>query len=421
MKKIFLISVISIQLAFGQNPQYLTLSDCYNKAIENYPLLKAKKLLANTSELEIKIINSAFLPNLNFSVQASYQSDVTALDMEVPIPNFTIGELSKDQYKTYVEINQLIYDGGMVKSFRNVESANLAIETQNIEIEFFKLKERINQIFFVILLMQENEKVLEIMRDELEKNLFIVESGYKNGVLLESDLALMQAELLKLEQQLLEIQTRKSNAIDILGKYLDKDFNDSLKLELPQPQLENLQDKSRPEQVLLDLQTLKIQATSKFVEAKYKPILVGFGQIGYGRPGLNMLSNKFDSYYIFGAKLSWNFSDWKLSNREQQILQIGEDLIVTQRETFDKNLEIALQNEYSDIQRLIKIIEKDREIIELRIKITKLSSSQLEHGIIKSTDYLNVLNAETQAKIKLETHKIQLIQAKVNYLTLIGD
>ena len=50
--------------------------------------------------------------------------------------------------------------------------------------------------------------------------------------------------------------------------------------------------------------------------------------------------------------------------------------------------------------------------------IIQLWENPLEAG---KRDYLSVLNAETQARITLQTHIIQLKQAKINYLTSLGN
>jgi len=95
-------------------------------------------------------------------------------------------------------------------------------------------------------------------------------------------------------------------------------------------------------------------------------------------------------------------------------------VIQIQKETFDKNLKILIENEMAAIQKLEKMIKKDSEIIQLRKRITKTSVSQLENGIITPNNYLANLNSEIQSEINMESHKIQLIQSRINYLTILG-
>jgi outer membrane protein TolC len=150
------------------------------------------------------------------------------------------------------------------------------------------------------------------------------------------------------------------------------------------------------------------------------PKLYAFGQLGYGRPGLNMLNNEFDDFYIVGATLKWNFWDWNKTKREKQVYAIQKSMVTTKRENFTKNLSIDLQNRKAAIQKLEEALKRDADIVTLRSGITQIAQSQLNNGVITTSDYLNELNAETQARINLETHKIQLEQAKVSYLLGMG-
>ena len=419
MKRIILLFFIPILVVHAYSADTLYLDDCYKEAIDNYPLTKGKDLLGSANELRIKNLQTNYLPQINLNGQATYQSDVVKLPIN--IPNLSIPELPKDQYKVSVDVNQIIYDGGITNSQKKLEEASLATDVQQIEVELYKIKERINQVYFTILLLQENERVLNLKRNELKDRLKVMESRVKNGVLTQSYVDILQAELLKVEQQMIEINIGKSTAFDILGEFMNKELSESLTLQLPKMQITIDNSINRPEYTLFDLQMNKIDASSKLLSTKRNPRLYGFGQFGYGRPGLNMLSDEFDSFYIVGAKFNWNLWDWNQNKKERQILSLQKDIINTHKETLGKNINISLKNEEATIQKLEEIIEKDYEIIALRSKITKASASQLENGVITSTDYITNLNTEIQAKINLESRKIQLVQSQINYLTIKGN
>jgi outer membrane protein TolC len=172
---------------------------------------------------------------------------------------------------------------------------------------------------------------------------------------------------------------------------------------------------------MFSLQQNKLDASRKLLGVKTIPHLFAFGQLGYGRPGFDMLKNEFTDFYIVGAKLNWNFWDWNHTKKEKEILGIQNDILNTQKETFDKNIRIDLENKKAAITKAAKLIIGDEEIIGLRKKITTESSSQLDHGVITSTEYLSNLNAESQAELNLEIHKIQLIKAKIDYQATLGN
>jgi len=158
----------------------------------------------------------------------------------------------------------------------------------------------------------------------------------------------------------------------------------------------------------------------KLTATKIKPKLIGFGTMGYGRPGLNMLSNNFGSYGIFGAKLSWNVWNWDQTKTERQVLGVQKNIIETQKENFNQNLRVTISSNLSEINKYKSLIESDNQIIQLRSEITRTSSSQLDNGVITPTDYLSDVNAELQARLNQKTHQVKLSQAKINYLITLG-
>jgi len=171
---------------------------------------------------------------------------------------------------------------------------------------------------------------------------------------------------------------------------------------------------------IFDLQLKKTDVLKDMVSVKTMPRFSAFGQAGYGRPGLNMLKNEFKEYYMVGAKVSWNIWNWNQNHTDRKIIDIQKDIINSQKDIFEKNLKISAEKQMGDIRKLQSLIEKDSELIELRNKIVKTYSSQLDNGIITSTEYLTEVNNQLQARLIMESHKIQLIQAKINYLTLTG-
>ena len=419
--KVFLIIIglILFNISFSQNPETVSLENCYNEAISNYPLTKQLELYSSSSDLEHENIKKNYLPKIEVNGQVSYQLAVT----EIPInmPGMDIQSINKDWYKITMDFNQVIFDAGLTKTQKDINQADLLINKQNVEIELYKLKERINNVFFRIVLLKEKSKLLEVFKDEIQEKLFNVQSGVNNGVLLSSEENVLKAELLKIEQQKTEVETSLNLSVKILSRLTSIDISVNTEFILPQIQITpDFLFNNRLEFKLLDLQKDKINSLKEMVNINTLPKIFGFGQLGYGRPGLNMLSNDFDTYYIIGAKLSWKPWDWKKSENQKKILDIQSDIIETNKEAYDKNFNISLETAMSEIGKFKTLIQKDHKIIELRKQISKTASARFDNGVISSTDLITELNAETQAKLNLQTHILQLIQAKINVLAIVG-
>jgi outer membrane protein TolC len=416
---ILFIFIAFVQAVFAQVPDTLTLDYCYKEAENSYPLAKQKQILPAITDLRLKNLNKNYLPQIYLNGQASYQSDVT----QVPIkaPGITIPEMDKDIYKVALDINQVVYDGGNTNILKKIENTNFQIDQQNLVVELYKLKDRINQLYFSVLLLQESERQIQILQDDLKEKLNKIESGVKNGILLASNADILKAEIIKTEQQLIEFDQSKLASIKMLGELLNKELSGNKYFSIPEINISNPSySNQRPENILFDLQAQKTDHLKKLVVVKTMPKFSVFGQAGYGRPGYNMLNNEFDDYYMIGARLTWNIWNWNQNKNERKILLLQNDIIQNQKEVFDKNLKILVDKEIEDISKYDQMILKDKEIIEIRQKIVKTYSSQLENGIITATEYVAELNNKLQAEISLESHKIQLLKAKVNYLNLIG-
>jgi len=411
----------------AQSYDTITLLDCYREAENNFPLMKQLDLYARASDLRMKNLKTNYMPTLNINGQLSYQSDVTTVEMNIPPnPYFSSDDISptpisKDWYKLTFDINQTIYDGGVTSSKNDLETINLHLSQQQVGIEFYKLKEKINNIYFRILFLQKSRHFLELVGEEISVKLDRVRSAVKNGILLESDAEILMVEIIHIEQQLVEVNAGITSGIKILEELTMMFIEDETVMIIPELEVSaGPSDNQRPEYKMMTLQQQQIDKLGQLTSTSRMPKLMGFGQLGYGRPGLNMLSNDIEGFYIFGAALSWNVWDWSKNKNEREVLAIQYEVINTNKETFDKNLKTTLIACSEEIQKFKKLIEKDNIIIGLRKNITNRYSSQLDNGVITSTDYLVHVNAEKQARLDREQHIIQLSQAKVNYLTAQG-
>lgn len=425
MNKIIFSILLYILISGGIIAQEsITLDLCYLKAIENYPLTRQKELLPLSNELKMKNLNKNYLPEMMVNGQLHYQSDVTKTPFQnVSIPGIEpIPAVANDWYKISLDVKQVIYDGSTTGRQKDLEEINLEIDQQNIDIELYKLKERVNQIYFNILLLRENINIIQLHKSILSAKLKDIESGIQNGTILASNGDILKAEIIQIDQSLAELNIGIQTSIDILNELTALELNTATELETPDVTIDITNYlNNRPEYQLFTLHQNKLEASKRVIGTKLIPRLSAFGQAGYGRPGYDMLNPNFDDFYMIGARLNWNIWDWNRSGKEKEILDMQSKIIDTQKETFDKNIRIDLQNKISEIRKVKEMISRDLQIIELREKITKSTSSQLDNGVITSTDYLTEINAESRSKLDLQAHKIKLVKAKLDYKATLGN
>ncbi len=416
MKQIVLILFTLFTIpVLGQ--QAITLQECYDLLTVNYPLAKQTQLLEVQNQLDNEVISKAKLPQFNLDVQATYQSDV----IEVPIPNSSIEPLNKDQYRATFSVNQLIYNAGATDASLNVKSAQLKTKQKQIEVTLYKLKQKLNQLYFSILLTQESYLLLKTKETQLQAKLKEVKSGVKYGVLFPASDKVLEAELLKINQQFIEVENNKMVLIETLSSLIGKTLNDSTAFQKPLVETQLNDEINRPELELFQYKKEEIENSETLIFKQNAPKVLGFATGGYGNPGLNMLDNSFQPFYTVGVKLNWNVFDWNTNKNQRKSLAVNKDIVDNEVEIFKLNTNIELNKQQREIEKIESIISSDLSIIELRKEVLQTADSQLKNGVITSSAYITELTNLYEDENTLVKHKIQLQLAKANYNIIQGQ
>lgn len=415
---LFLLGVISNNKVQAQNTEKITLNECYQLAEQNYPLVKQMELIEKSKSFTVSNTSKAALPQVNIAGQATYQSDVTSLPIK--IPGTTVPTLDKDQYKLYAEVTQTITDQYTIKQQKELQKSNSEVEIKRLEIELYKLKERINQLYFGVLLINAQLIQTSILEKDIQSNLNKLKAALANGVAIRSNVDQLSAELLKINQRKEELSANKMAYTEMLSAFTGKRFSESTLFVEPIV-LQTSQAINRTELKLYDAQINNLSIQQKITGTKSLPKVALFFQGGYGRPALNMLNNDFDTYYIGGLKMNWNISSYYTQKKEKSILSINQEILTKQKETFVFNSNLVLTQQESEIKKFQNLMNTDKEIITLRERISKASNVQLENGTITMNDYISNVNAEDQAKQNLILHQIQYLMSQYNYNYTSGN
>ena len=419
MKKHFLLAVLLLPAGlFAQSLQKITLTEAYELSQKNYPAVKQKDLVKQTAAISLENLQKGFLPQFSLSGQATYQSDVTKVPFS--LPGVTIESPSKDQYKLVADVSQMIYDGGMTKEQKALQQLNATVEDQKVEVELYKLKERINQLYLSILYLDEQLKQVDLVKTDIQIGIKRVEAQVQNGVAFKSNLNMLKAELLKTEQRAIEVKSSKKGLLDALSLFIGRELAAQVQLEKPVSAGIVANEIARPELKLYSEQQKFIGQQEKLITAKNLPRASLFAQGGYGRPGLNMLLNEFDFFYIGGLRLNWSLGGLYTKKKEKEQVTINKKMVEVQKETFLLNTSSQLKQQQAEIDKLQQLLVSDNEIISLRKSVTEAAKVQLENGVITANDFLKEVNAEDQARQTLITHQVQLLQAQINYQTILG-
>ncbi len=414
---LFLPAILSAQ----EKQQKFSLQQCLQEAVKNFPTQKQLQLNQSKYTLEENNIKKNYLPQLNLNGQASYQSDVTKVPAP-PIPGFNMPVLSKDWYKINFDLDQLIWDGGLTKNQKEVQTADYKISDQQVKIKTFELKKQVNILYFNILFLQANLNALHVLVNDLDARIKDAEAALRNGILLQSDVDALKVNKKIAEQQIIEKSEDQKGLIGSMNQLTHLSISSAKELLIPKANITAYTFvNNRPEYKMLGLQKSKLSALEKMTTVKRMPVFKIFGQAGYGRPGYDMLNNNFDTYYMAGIRLHWNIFDWNRVKHEKQILNIQSDIIQTEQETFNQSLRASLEKQLSGIQKFEKLIKTDKDILVLQKNVVDAANNKLKNGTITTTSYLIELNKEVKAQLTMQAHKLQLLFAKYQYLTAIGN
>ncbi len=400
----------------AQEVRILTLEECQKAAIEQYPSTKKKELISKSLEYSISNISKGYLPQLSGVNQLSWQSDVTKFP--VSIPGVDMPEISQTQYKAYTDVNQLIFDGGVIKNRKKTEQAINKIDLQSVEVELYAVKDRVNNLYFGILLLDEQAAQNELLKTDIKIGLKTVEAQIINGTAFRSSAEILKAELLKAELQAIEIKNSKIAFVQMLSLFTGFEINEKSIFEKPVP-TSTVATINRPELQLFDYKNQKLDADKKLISIRDTPKISLFAQSGMSNPGLNMFEEGVQSYFIGGIRLNWSMSFTK--KKEKAILDIKKEMNNADRETFLFNTNQQLKQQNAEISKLQEFIDTDAKIIMLRSSIKKASLAQLENGVIDSNDYLQEVNEENKAMQNKKAHEIELLMALYKEKTITGN
>ncbi|GGD80738.1 transporter [Emticicia aquatilis] len=398
-----------------------SLQSCIDWAERNNPQAKILPLVSEAEALQIAALNKNYLPQTFIGGQATWQSAVTSLP--ISLPNIQVPTISKDQYKATLELTQTIWDGGATKSQKQVAMANANADSRSIESSLYQIREQISNLYFGALLAEKQYQNTEVIKNDIENQLKKQSANLDNGTAIKSNLMILEARLIELKQQQREIKSRKLAALKGLSILTGKDFLETTTLEEPRLALADNVSIDRPELKFFDAQKSLAEANKLAVKSKYAPKLNLFATGGYGRPGLNMLSPDFATYFIGGVALRVPLSNFYLKTKSSDLRQIdiNKEKIEQQKALFLQQTQLKLVVQNEDFLKLQDQIKEDQRLIEIRGYMKKIAENRLENGMVTVSDYISEVDNESIAKQNLSLHQIQQMQIINNIKILKGN
>jgi len=420
----------------------LTLDQCRKKAQENYPLVRQYGLIEKSTEYNLSNASKGHLPQFALSGKATYQSDVT--ELPVKLPGVDLKGMSKDQYQLMLEVKQDIWDGGEIRAKKQQLKASSDVEREKLNVDMYALNDRINQLYFGILMLDEQLTQNQLLHDDLERSHKQVSAYIANGIANQSDLDAVSVELLNTKQKRVDLESSRKAYVEMLSLFLGERLSDATTLQKPSFEdsvarlssatasvsgadlststVGNINSDSlllrkkyagiesnRPELNWFDAQGKSLQVQRAALNTRLMPHLGLFVQGAYGNPGLNMLKNEFTPYYVAGVRLSWNFGSLYTLRNDRRLIDNGFRQLESNRDVFLFNTTLQSAQQTNAIQSMRKQMVDDDEIIRLRSNIRKAAEAKVANGTMTVTDMLREITSENLARQVKSLHEIQLL------------
>lgn len=395
-----------------------TLEECQQAAERNYPLIKQYGLIEKTTQLTVANIQKGWLPQVSASAQATYQSDVMSWPDQMKTMMTGMGidmkGLTKDQYRVGIDVNQTLFDGGVISSQKAIARQQGKVQEAQTEVQLYNVRKRVNEMYFSLLMLDEQIVLNHDMQELLAGNERKLQAMMKSGTAAESDWQSVKAERLKVMQQATSLESQKRMLAMMLSTFCGIETNIIQKPLVKAENGELMSESHRPELRALDAQIGLLNAQEKALNAALMPKLGVFAQGYYGYPGLNMfedmISHKWSLNGIIGARLTWNIGALYTRKNDKAKLQLQRDLTESNREVFLFNNRMEQLQQSEEISRYKQLMNDDAEIISLRAAVRKAAESKLAHGIIDVNDLLREINQENAARVQQSIHEIEMLK-----------
>lgn len=398
-----------------------TLDECIGWAYDNYPQIKEMSLIEMTKGIDLKNAAYAWLPHLNISGKATWQSEVVEMPMDIPGMDINIPH---DQYGLTAEFTQQIWDGGTSRSQKELAEAGAEVKKTQLETNLWSIRSRVQNVFLGIILIDKQLELNRLLRESLERSSEEVKSRMEAGVALPSDLDQVSVNILGCLQQRASLDADRKSYVKILGLLTGRDMTD-VKLAVPQDAVNYVDDgardfETRPEMAFYAAQLKQNEFQRRQLNTLISPKLNLSLQGGYGRPGMNMLSGDFSGYFVAGLKLQWNIGALYTRGLDKRKVNADAQKIDLTRKSFILNSSVEAEQKNNAILKARDVLEKDSEIIGLRQRIRASGENQYREGTIKMNDYLSMLDEEYKAKANESMHEVQLMMAVYDMKNTIG-
>ena len=399
-RKYYLLAMILLPVAVHA----LSLNEARSMARDNFPAIRQYRMIEQSRDFTLDNVAKGWLPQVSISVGAYGFTDILKSDPKM-------GQMGMDMNNfmanASVMIKQSLYDGGQIAARKKVVWAESQVQKQQLDVSMYAINEQVDQLFFSILLLDEQLEQNALLQKDLATSEQTIRSMMTGGIANQTDLDAILVERLKAEQQNESLLASRQSYLRMLGVFVGKDLTAAAEtLEKPAQGYVRA-NVNRPELKYYASQNLLLDAQRKQLNTQLRPTVGIFGMGMVHSKMSDMLNN---GMMMAGVSVSWNIGALYTRKNDIRKIEVQRQINDSQREVFLFNN--RLQNEEADgaIASLKRQIEKDEEIVRLRENIRGKSDRKVELGTKSVNELVSDINAVSLARAQKAMHEIQLLK-----------
>ena len=399
-RKFFLLAMILLPIAVHA----LSLNEARSMARDNYPAIRQYRMIEQSRDFTLDNVAKGWLPQVSISAGAYGFTDILKSDQRMEQMGM---DMNNFMANASVMIKQSLYDGGQIAARKKVVWAESQVQKQQLDVSMYAINEQVDQLFFSILLLDEQLKQNALLQKDLATSEQTIRSMMAGGIANQTDLDAILVERLKAEQQNESLLASRQSYLRMLGVFVGKDLAAAAEtLEKPAQGYVRA-NVNRPELKYYASQNLLLDAQRKQLNTQLRPTVGIFGMGMVHSKMSDMLNN---GMMVAGVSVSWNIGALYTRKNDIRKIEVQRQINDSQREVFLFNNRLQNEEANGAIASLKRQIEKDEEIVRLRENIRGKSDRKVELGTKSVNELVSDINAVSLARAQKAMHEIQLLK-----------
>jgi outer membrane protein TolC len=405
--------------------QTLQLAPLLQQALDADPRAHELQLQESQTALRLRVLDAERLPSVTVLGQVQYQSDVPTAPFTLP-DGRPLFAPPKDIYDASFRVDQRLFDPTHDPRL-GVERAQLAESQARVRVTLFGVRQQVNDAFFAAAVLQAQLRELGSTLGDLETRLQETTARVREGAALPGDAAAVEATLLQRRQDEALLRANRRAALAKLASLTGREITEDDELALPKLEasvaearrsLDSL--RARPEYEQFQRTRDRLARQQQTAGAMERPQIGAFARAGYGKPGLNFISDRFESYGLAGIQIQWKAWTWGAADHDREILAIQQQIVDADQAAFTKSIREAILSDLATIDRLEQTLALDDRIIGLREQVDRSTKVRFDERVVTASEYLDRNTELLQARYARTGHEAELAQASARFLTTLG-